>query len=529
MGRNKLQLLSLCSGWLLSIPWMANACSWILLFAFVPLLLIEEHFILHKQNRGGAAFFFHALLAFLTWNLLSTWWIGYVSFSGMLIICIINSFLMAGVWWIFHTIRRTLDTRTAYFSLIIFWLSFEYLHFNWSMQWPWLTLGNGFAAGVKWIQWYEYTGTLGGSLWILLVNVLIYATIKYLKEKLCRQSIKMTVILFVMIVLPLSWSLYRYNTFIENKNRIQVAVLQPNIDPYTEKFKGMSQEEQTLRMVSLAQNIVTDSTQYVLAPETALEPLWENDSLRRQKSLRMLDTLFVRNPRLTVVAGAITKRKIREGESFSNAVWHSDNDGFYEMFNSALYINHSPEVQIGHKSILVSGVEKMPFQEYFSFLGRFIVDAGGTSGSLSAATQPTVFKYTGGEGVCAVICFESAFGGYVASSVKKGANILFVLTNDGWWKESAGLMQHFSYSRLRAIETRRCVARSANTGLSGFINERGDVIKITKSNTATAISASVTLNESLTFYVRHGDYIGWISATLGGLIVLYILRRKMVG
>lgn len=508
---------------------MTNAGAWVLLFAFIPLLIIDDHFIRLKGSGGGLTIFLYALLAFLTWNILSTWWIGYVSITGMLIISIINSFLMAGVWCIFHTIRRTLDARTAYFSLVIFWLTFEYIHFHWSMQWPWLTLGNGFAGAVKWIQWYEYTGVLGGSLWIILINLFIYSAINSLEKKLYQQSVKITAIICLLIALPMGWSLYRYNSYTEGNRLVQVAVLQPNIDPYRDKFKGMSYEDQAKRLVSLAQNIVNDSTQYILAPETALEPLWENDLLRRQKSLQMFNPLFIKHPRLAVVAGAITQKKITDGELLSYATRRSDNGSLYEVYNSALYIDSSPEVQIGHKSILVSGVEKIPFQEYFSFLGKYIVNAGGTSGSLSAAAHPTVFKGVLGEGIGSVICFESVFGSFVASTVSKGANVLFIITNDGWWKQSAGLTQHFSFSRLRAVETRRSIARSANTGLSGIINEKGDVIKITNSNTATAISASLTLNNYLTFYVRHGDYIGWISAALCGLIVLYILRRKMVG
>jgi apolipoprotein N-acyltransferase len=529
MSRSKLLLLSLCSGCLLSIPWMTNTGSWILLFAFLPLLIVDDYLSLHKQSGEGMSFFFYTLLAFFTWNLLSTWWIGYVSVTGMLLIALINSSLMAGVWGLAHVIRRISDKRTAYFSLFVFWLSFEYLHFNWSMQWPWLTLGNGFASSVKWIQWYEYTGVLGGSLWILLVNILLYSTIKSLIQKRNQQSIQLIGLLLILAVLPMIWSFNRYHTYVEKGNRLQIVVLQPNIDPFKDKFAGMTYEEQTQRLINLAQDIVNDSTSYVIAPETALEPLWENDSLRSQKSLGKFDTLCAQYPRLAVITGAITKKKIKDSETVSYAVRRSENGGLYEVYNSALYINHSDEVQIGHKSILVSGVEKVPFQEYFSFLSKFIVDAGGTSGSLSPAAQPTIFKGTGKESIGMVICFESAFACYVADIVKKGANLLFVITNDGWWKESAGLAQHFDYSRLRAVETRRCIARSANTGLSGFINEKGEVIKITTRNTATAISASVTLNNDLTFYVRHGDFLGWISAVLAGMIVLFLLGRKVLG
>lgn len=505
---------------------MANSGSWVLLFAFLPLLIVEDQLIQQQHRRGGVAFFLYALLSFLTWNILSTWWIAYVSVGGMLIINFINAFLMACVWWIAHSIRRRLDSLTGYCSMIVFWLSFEYLHFNWSMQWPWLTLGNGFAPAVKWIQWIEFTGVLGSSLWLLLVNVLLYAALKSLNKGISKQSFYLAVVLSLLIVLPLSGSIYRYHTYSESNKRIQVAVLQPNIDPYKDKFSGMTYEEQLQRLVSLAINIVNDSTKYVVAPETALEPLWENDSLRKQKSFRMLDSLLAEYRGLAVIAGALTQRNIKENEPVSYAVRRSDKGDIFEVYNTALYIDYSPNVQIGHKNILVSGVEKIPFQEYFSWLGNLTLNAGGVGGSLASANQPTVFRGARGEGIGSVICFESAFGGFVASSVKKGANILFVITNDGWWKSSAGLTQHFNYSSLRAVETRRSIARSANTGLSGFISEKGDMIKVANSNSATAISASLTLNDYQTFYVRHGDYLGWISAVLAGMIVLYLLRRR---
>jgi len=66
----------------------------------------------------------------------------------------------------------------GYCSLIIFWLTFEYIHHNWELSWPWLTLGNVFATHPAWVQWYEYTGTTGGSLWVLLSNVIVYSLFK---------------------------------------------------------------------------------------------------------------------------------------------------------------------------------------------------------------------------------------------------------------------------------------------------------------------------------------------------------------
>lgn len=200
---------------------------------------------------------------------------------------------------------------------------------------------------------------------------------------------------------------------------------------------------------------------------------------------------------------------------------------FYEIFNSALLLDHSEKVQIGHKSLLVSGVEKMPFEKYFSFLRKYIVDLGGVSGSLSSADQITVFEGTVPDKIGSVICFESAFGENVGSAVAKGANLIFVLTNDGWWKDSPGVWQHFSYSRLRAIETRRSIARSANTGISGFIDSRGDVLKKTEVNTCAAISSGIRINSTITFYVRYGDYLGRICLFLSGLISIYMIMDRL--
>jgi len=165
----------------------------------------------------------------------------------------------------------------------------------------------------------------------------------------------------------------------------------------------------------------------------------------------------------------------------------------------------------------------MPFQEYFSFLRKYLIDLGGANGSFAAAGEPEVFQVNGRVKIGPVICFESVFGAQAATLARKGASVLFVLTNDGWWRESPGARQHFSYSRIRAIETRRSIARSANTGISGFINQRGDVLRQTKMNTNTAIRAKLNLNNKLTFYVRNGDYVGRISLIFSVLIVIYLV------
>ena len=528
MRRVKLISLSATSGILLSLPWLISSLSWVLFFAFVPLLMAEYQLIKQKHQRISS-FFLPAFIAFLIWNLLSCWWIGHVSLVGMLLIAAINALLMTTFWYLRHLVRRQFGDMSAYFSLIVFWLTFEFLQHNWTIQWPWLTLGNGFANSVKIIQWYEFTGVLGGSLWVLISNILIFFAAKSLSDKLFLKSIKPVVFTLIVVFLPLFWSLFLYSNYSEKGAVQKVVVLQPNIDPYTEKFSGISSEFQVSNLLSLADSNISDSTDFIIAPETALPSMWE-DSIIQNQSLQRISKIIRKYPRISFIGGAITQRKFISGELISGTARQSaDSSFYYDVFNSALMIDSISGVQLSHKSILVSGVEKMPFQKYFSFLGKYVLHLGGTSGSLATANEIVLFSGKDGVKIGPVICFESAFGEYVGRLVKNGANLIFVITNDGWWKDSPGCWQHFGYSRLRAVETRRSIARCANTGISGFINQRGDVLKKTGLNLCEALYSPIRMNDKITFYVSWGDYLGRISVFLSMLIVIYLLICRWRG
>ena len=162
---------------ILSIPWLINETGILLLFAWIPLLYAEKQLALSQKSFK---IWIVGYLCFFFWNLLTTWWLYSVSeelstklFASVVpIIC--NALLMSIAWILFHHTRKKLGNSIGYFSLICYWISFEYIHLNWDLSWPWLTLGNGFANSIYFIQWYEYTGTLGGSLWVLVSNILLF-------------------------------------------------------------------------------------------------------------------------------------------------------------------------------------------------------------------------------------------------------------------------------------------------------------------------------------------------------------------
>jgi apolipoprotein N-acyltransferase len=152
---------------------------------------------------------------------------------------------------------------------------------------------------------------------------------------------------------------------------------------------------------------------------------------------------------------------------------------------------------------------------------------GGATGNVAGQEEPGVFYSQSGIGAAPAICYESIFGEWIAQSVHKGAQFIAIITNDGWWENTSGKDQHLDYAKLRAIETRRWVCQSANTGISAFINQRGDVVKQTKWWTRTAIKQDINLNSDLTFYVLHGDYLPKTGSLLAVMGIFWILISKV--
>lgn len=518
MRSNKL-FLAILSGLLLSAGWPSYGFAPLLFFAFVPLLLLEDKFYTKYELRPGLIFRY-SYLTFFTWNLLTTWWVYNASFGGAILAIVFNSLFFAIVFMFYHVARKI--AGLGFLVFVSFWLTFEYVHINWELSWPWLTLGNGLAGTHSIIQWYEYTGVFGGSLWILTLNYILYHGVKMylLKEKKKAYTAGAAALVFVLVPALISYNIY--TGYREKSDPSNIVVVQPNIDPYNEKFDGMSPEQQLAKMLNLAAEKADQQTDYIVFPETALtENVWE-DQLNDCFSLSMMRAFIRHLPRANMVTGLSSNKvyKTRQ-EVTATARKFRDADIYYDSFNTAMQLSNAGEVQLYHKSKLVPGVEKMPFPKLLKPLEKLAIDLGGTSGSLGIQTDRTVFFSSDKTGVAPVICYESIYGEFVSDYVKKGANLLFIITNDGWWGDTPGYKQHLAYGKLRAIETRRSIARSANTGISCFIDQRGDVYSETRWWEAVSIKGTLNKNSETTFYVRHGDYIGRILSYFA--LVFFIL------
>lgn len=527
--------LSLLSGLLLSLAWPSNGFAPLTLIALVPLFLAED-FVLRQQieqstkdkkNRTKYHIFGYSYLCFLVWNALTTWWIWHSTPAAVLAITL-NALLMASVFTLFHySCRHLFRKDTRWFLLFVYWIGFEYFHHNWDISWPWLTLGNVFANFPQLVQWYEITGVLGGSLWILACNVLLTYCLKaWMARKKAgkKQPVGIAIACLSLILLPMLASLVRYQTYSPQGEPVEVVVVQPNIDPYTEQF-NLSAHEAAKRMLNLTEQQISAQTRFIVTPESMLqEHVWE-DEINYCPSVIQIQNFLQSWPQAQLIAGISTYSHVKPEDSAQTGVRRLRHMSdpflkFYRAHNTVIVINkgYNTPIPLYHKSKLTPGVELMPFTKQLRFLERLALDMGGTTGSLGTDPEPIVF----GDSIkfSDIICYESVFGDYVAWNVRKGAQLLFVSTNDGWWKDSPGHRQHAAYARLRAVENRRDIARSANTGTSCFIDQKGRVFQKTEYNEPDCIKQTLSANTRLTFYSRYGDILGRCFLPLSLLLVL---------
>lgn len=513
-------LFSILSGVLLSIPWLVPHTGLILLFAWIPLLWMEQEFTL-SGKKGCWKYY---ALTFLVWNTCTVFWIWNITPAGGVGAVIGNSFQMYVIFLLFRLYKQVLYKKgrsivPAYIFLIVLWLSWEYWYFDSEISFPWLVLGNGFANNIRCVQWYEYTGALGGSLWALLCNVLLFFAISG------KRSRSLYLIFSLCVVLPIVASLIRFYTYKEVEDPLEVVVLQPNIDPTPggEKFDGLTQDVQDDRLLKLARQEVTPSTDYFFAPETFTQNVLESSLMSNSTIQRM--SLFVKeHPNVAFVTGASTAAVYESVAVKPTPTARKSGTIWYDAYNSALFIDTTGKIGIYHKSKLVVGAEQMPFVDKFPFVEHLALNLGGTTGSLGTQPSREVFTHPGKPSKVGVaICYESIYGRFFTEYIKKGATIMSVITNDGWWGDTPGYRQHLSYASLRAIETRRSIARSANTGISALINQRGERLAQTKWWEQDALKGHLNQNSKMTFYVRFGDLAGSLACWLLLASVLFVL------
>ena len=488
-----------------------------LLAAFIPLLWISDSY--DNSARSWCKVFGWALLTFVLWNAATVWWIWNATPVGPIAATVASSFLNMTAFMLYHTVVKRSSRLLAGILLAAAWITTEYWYTVGEFSFPWLILGNGFCE-VPWaVQWYEYTGVFGGSLWVLATNILVYEAWRQRRKALFITGA-------LTAILPLICSLVIFFTYPHHldSERIRVSVVQPNVDCY-DKFHGNVRWQEN-NLLDLLEQTPAD-VQFIAMPETALTDYIYEPRIEFSPIVDSIAALLQRKgSQAEVVTGANTWVNYSPAQRSATARYNSRENYYYDLYNSAVAITADGAQDIYHKSRLVIGVEKTPLPKLFEWLSFLVIDLGGTVGQIGVGDRPKAFVNDGVK-VAPAICYEALYGDYIGGFVRDGAEALLVISNDGWWGDTPGYKRLFAFCRLRAIEHRRAIARSANTGISGFIDERGCDGERLGWDERGVLTGDVTLNDRMTLYTRYGDYIGRIAQLVMMLSLLGFFAKLM--
>ena len=558
------------------LAWEPMPFTPLVFIAFVPFFYLAEWGRSTSKGKNFGVLF----LALMLWNISTTWWVWFASDVGAIAMLILNSLLMYLPFGLSRWLQRKKwfiwDAKWLFIAL---WLLYEYGHHRWDLSWPWLTLGNAFSGMPWYVQWYEITGTLGGTALILSVNVLVYQALINVQSKDKRSWIMrfrlplgiVSVFGILSVLLGQLASDFVYQKKSKLKQPYRVVAIQPNYDPYDEKF--VLDPMQMVRDMAKTSDSAGPAD-CILWPETSLVGNIDVGSPAQDMQVSYLMHHWLKNGPAYNAAGDSSLNHSRAAGPPSMLIgsnmihWYSwmgkgkpdvaarqssNLEYWYTLHNSALWIQPelsihpivsdrfkherlrgsmvSGDIQFYHKSKLVPGTEQLPFVTVLPFLERLAIslDENSASGTLGKNATAKALGVSNSK-VAPIICYESIYGDYVSEYVKDGASWLAVITNDAWWNNTPGHKQHFSYAKLRAIEQRKWVVRSANTGISGFIDPLGNTTmrsgwyqgrdersaevalnkhlddgKITQVGTQLALSQTIYLNQYRTVYNRLGD------------------------
>ena len=423
----------------------------------------------------------------------------------------------------FSLISKRLNNKLGFIYFVCAWIVFEKFNLNWEFSWPLLLIGNAFSESHMLVQWYEYTGTFGGTLWVLLINIIFFKAYQNYRQ-LNYKYLKLFSIGLIFVAIPIIISLFIFKNHKNDSRSVKVALIQPNIDPYNDKYGRTNLEildefkETTKELNFNSKLIITPETYFSESPGYLLDNFFNTPFYKDLNS-------YLTKKNSQIISGIQFYKTYNSNETKTITSNYVRKNLWVDIYNSS-FIN-SEKKQVYHKSKLVVGVENLPYKSILKpMLGNILLDFGGTVMSRASQNERTVYETKNGFKVAPIICYESMYGEFINEYIRNGAEFLAIITNDGWWGDSQGHKQLLSLSRLRAIESRRSIVRSANTGISAIIDSRGNIVKSIPYNKKGVIFGEIKVSEKITFYNIYGDFIYRISLFLFLIVFLFYFAKK---
>jgi apolipoprotein N-acyltransferase len=508
--RNRV-VLSVVSGLALGLAFPPLPLGVLAAIGFVPFFAAMES----VQSKGQA--FRLTYFTFFILNCVTIYWTGgyfnggdlYMMVAGALLIIVHPLFFsLPVIAW--RTVHRRLGAMYGLLAFPFIWTGFEYLHAVGEIGFPWLTIGNTQSYDLQAIQMASVTGVYGISFWLCWLNVLAMMVYKKVSRdgwhSLLGRGMLLPAAMLAVYLAPKIYGAVVLSKAAEPAAPgITCAVIQPNIDPF-EKWEGSSQRQFDL-LQSMTDSVGERGADLVIWPETAVPfyLLHPNNRYFFEKLRKQVDRLDV--PLLTGIPDIIYTRNGEEPASTSK---HLPDGTTYETFNSSLLLTpNSGTLQRYAKIVLVPFAERVPYASLLSGLNAMKWNFGLGGWAIGRDTAVFSFRTRAGNNVkfSNTICYESAYPGFVAAFVRKGAEFLTVITNDSWWGNTSGTYQHRQIAVLRAVENRRWIVQCANGGISCAVNPWGRITESTPMFIVKRMSCTVGTSDALTFYTSHGDWL----------------------
>jgi len=312
---------------------------------------------------------------------------------------------------------------------------------------PWLSLSHGQYLNIPLLQWASLGGEGIISSIIILVNLII-ASIFLSKGK---KRVSFAVILLVIILFVHLGGKVLLERETDKKETLRVAVIQPNI---IEKWEKDFMEENFNILMGLSYESLKERPQFIIWPESSFSRDLEADKIHLEKLKR-----FSKKHALYLLVGSIKEA------------------GEEKFYNRAILISPRGEISSYDKVRLVPFGEYVPLGEKLPRWERWVEDIAGYRFSFVPGKEQNVLSMDSIPfGV--LICFEDIFPGLSRRFKEKGARVLINITDDHWFGRGPAPYQHLAASVFRAVENRLPVIRSANTGISAFIDSSGCITRM---------------------------------------------------
>ncbi len=471
-------------------------------FGFVPLF-----FALAGKPAWKAALYSYAS-GILFW-LGIIYWLIHVTLPGMIILVL----YLALYFGIFGFIAMPMVSRPGSLHLLFvssIWVLLEYLRSHLLTGLPWALLGHSQYRNLAVIQISDITGAWGVSFLVMMVNAAVYQALSRRQAALKRYFIPVLCLLVSAV-----YGCYKLYALRDTRKsaHVAVSVVQGNI-PQESKWDASAGDLIFKRFRELSLRAAKDKPDLIIWPEAALPEVAQEGSPYYRGTLELAQEMGI-----PILTGAVVLRK-------------------NEFYNSAFLVSAKGEfIRSYDKLHLVPFGEYIPLRNVFPFLETIA-----PIGDITAGRDFTVFSIArrGSDmrrAFSVLICFEDLFPELSAGFVKRGAGFLVNITNDAWYKRTSAAYQHLVASVFRAVENRVYVVRSANTGVSAFIDPRGKIISEIKDRAGNAINVTghdtgviSAHKHPLSAYTRFPDaFIGVCALFVMCGILLQFKNRKITG